>query len=316
MRIRSVGKRAGMQVELRCLGAALLAGALASSATAAEVSRLYVPIDVPGAIYTQAFGINERGDVVGMWRDGSNVLRGFVLRDGVFETVMVPGALLTQVRAINSQGEIIGSYRYPGEPAVAFHGFRRGPDGVLAPLDYPDAPYTIPQRILADGTVVGCFHGADLMGSMYGFVRSGAGDYAEFELPASMHNGATPAAEQVVGFYTDLATLSNVGYVFQDGEVQSFLVPGADWTEAWDINRRGEIVGSFGGAALASMRAYLLRNGEFSTVHVPGAVATFGFGVNSWGAVVGRYVDASGRSHGYLAVPRPARPVDRQPAAE
>lgn len=294
----------GMHAGWRWLAVALLAGVLASPATAAEVSYLYLPIDVPDAVFTQAFGINERGDVVGIWRDAANVARGFVLRDGAFETVAVPGAVLTQVRGINARGEIVGVYRLPGESAVAFHGFLRGADGAFAPLDYPDAPHTIPQRILDDGTVVGCFHGADTMGSMYGVLRTRDGDWVEFDQSASMHNGARRNGDQIVGTIYMAGGMSS-GYVVEDGLVRSYLVPGGAWTEGWDINQRGQVVGSFGGSTLASMRAYLLHRGTFSTLQVPGAIATFGLGINDWGAVVGRYVDAAGRSHGYLAVPRP-----------
>ncbi len=284
--------------------AALLAVALVSPAAAKEISYLYLPLDAPGANYTQAWGLNERGDVVGTYRDASGMFRGFLLRGGTFESITIEGASNTHVRAITPKGELIGTYRLAGELALAFHGFRRGRDGTVEPLDYPYAPYTIPQRILADGTVVGCFHGSDTTGSMYGFVRSPDGVFAEFDRPASMHNGATADARKVVGSYTDMATGTSYGYIVENGEVRAFLAPGASWTEAWDINRRGDVVGNYGGTALATKRGYLLRDGEFTTLHVPGAMATFAAGINGWGAVVGRFVDAANQSHGFIALPR------------
>ena len=39
-----------------------------------------------------------------------NDIHGFVLRNGIFETVDVPGAVETQVFSINSKDEIVGLY--------------------------------------------------------------------------------------------------------------------------------------------------------------------------------------------------------------
>jgi hypothetical protein len=56
------------------LAAAVLA--LAVSAAAAERSRRFTTIDFPESVATTAFGVNERDEIVGRYRDSSNRTHG------------------------------------------------------------------------------------------------------------------------------------------------------------------------------------------------------------------------------------------------
>jgi uncharacterized membrane protein len=65
----------------------------------------FASFDVPGSIYTQAFGINNRGQITGGYRDASGRQRGF-LRDGNrYRTLDAPGGNIAS--GINDRGEII-----------------------------------------------------------------------------------------------------------------------------------------------------------------------------------------------------------------
>jgi hypothetical protein len=88
----------------------------------------------------------------------------------------------------------------PDEPAVNFHGFLRTSDGRFERVDAPPHKNTIAQRILPDGTILGCLHDDDFGASMKGAVLS-ARDYSETDAFASMHNGATPDLRRIVGLY-------------------------------------------------------------------------------------------------------------------
>jgi hypothetical protein len=58
-------------------------------------------IDFPGTIrFTEAFGINSEGDIVGDYVDTNFVQHGFELRNGTFSTIDLPGA--KQVSGINA----------------------------------------------------------------------------------------------------------------------------------------------------------------------------------------------------------------------
>jgi uncharacterized membrane protein len=66
---------------------------------------------VSGASITNARNINNRGQVVGVYRSGVN--HGFVLPPNDFAnfvTVDFPGAVATRALGINSCGDIVGSY--------------------------------------------------------------------------------------------------------------------------------------------------------------------------------------------------------------
>ena len=73
----------------------------------------YTTLDVPGAIFTVAQGINNAGTIAGLYVD-TNGQHGFVLSGGVYTTIHVDVngdvAASTAIFSINAQGEIVGSY--------------------------------------------------------------------------------------------------------------------------------------------------------------------------------------------------------------
>jgi len=82
----------------------------------------------------------------------------------------------------------------------------------------------------------------------------------------------------------------------------SIDVPGATFTNAWDMNSRGDIVGSYRDAS-GRFHGYLLSDGVFTTVDYPGAVYTDPRGINARGEIVGAYRRSGERpvdSHGFL----------------
>ena len=260
----------------------------------------FTTIDVPGAVFTSATGINPRGDIVGSYVDVVNGVQrshGYVLRDGAFTTIDFPGAAGTEARGINPSGAIVGDYWLPGEPAVNVHGYLLTNHGEFVPVNYPGHTNTIAQRILPDGTILGCRHDNDMMASMRGVVISGDGA-SEIDAFGSMNNGATPDGGRIVGLYTNMMAGRQEGFLIDDGAFTPLVVPGSLSTAAWDINPAGEIVGAYRNAA--GFHGFVLREDVYEPIDVPGATATRAFGINPRGNVVGTYV-AGGRTHGFLA---------------
>jgi probable HAF family extracellular repeat protein len=67
----------------------------------------------PGASMTQAFGINDRGEVVGTYTVGTGdnaVTHGFTWANGKFTTVDYPAASSTALNGVNDEGDIVGFY--------------------------------------------------------------------------------------------------------------------------------------------------------------------------------------------------------------
>jgi uncharacterized membrane protein len=273
--------------------------ALGLTVGADERSLRFTAIDFPGSVATTAFGINERGEVVGSYTDSSNKTHGFVRIGELFRSVDFPGAAFTQARGISPAGEIVGSYRLPGEPTVNAHGYLLTRGGEFRRVDFPGHTNTIAQRIEPDGTILGCYHDTDMMGTMHGIVIQGD-HFTEFDMPASMHNGATPSGRTIVGLYTDMSTGRGRAYLINDGDFVPFDVPGSTSTAGWDINPSRRAVGVYQDAAALSHGFMVDRHWDFETINYPGATQTRAFGINAHGDVVGNYVDAARLTHGFL----------------
>ena len=260
---------------------------------------------VEGASLTQPQGINASGDVVG-WYNASGRSHGFIRSNGVITTIdyLKPDNTIannTTLRGIGPDGQIVGTYRDNSEEGVASHGFRRTPDGVLIPVQYVSNGTTynvILQRILPDGTILGCRHLHDTMGSMKGIMIAGD-QVMERDENASMNNGATPDGHLIVGLYTAMGSSGMSAYTIENGTFTPFTVPGSTSTNAWDVNPRGDIVGVYADAAGAA-HGYVRTEGRFTTIDVPGASATRAFGINARGDVVGTYTKA-GATRGFIA---------------
>ena len=258
----------------------------------------YETFDVPGATTTIAWGINARGDVVGTYGDASGRFHGFVRQRDGFTAVDYPGAIRTELRGIGPAGDIAGAYARPGELALNnFHGFVLTRHGEFVNVDYAPHTYTIAQRILPDGTVLGCYHDWDTMITMHGIVVAGD-DRQSLPQSGSMANGATPDGGRVTGLVSDMDGTS--GFILEDGVFTKFRVPGSTSTSAWDMNPAGQIAGTFVNAT--GTHGFVRLGDNYTTLNVPAALATRGFGINARGEVVGSYT-AAGKTHGYVATP-------------
>ena len=268
--------------------------------TGSERAYSYQTIEHPDATSTALSGINARGDIVGSFVDAEGMSHGFLLRDGVFTTIDVPGAHGTDARGISPAGDIVGGYWLPGEPMVNIHGYRRDPTGSIEYVDYPGQVNTIPQRILPNGTILGCYHGNDMAASMFGMWIRGAETDA-IPQSASMNNGATPDLRIIAGLFTDLtepAPRATWGYVVEDGVFSRFRVPGSNLTAVWDVGPDGDLVGVYRNAT--GVHGFLREDGDYLSIDYPGATTTRAFGINARGDIVGAYVK-EGITRGYVA---------------
>ena len=86
---------------------------------------VYTTLDAPGSDggFTVAQGINNRGQIVGLYTDADGTSHGFVLSDGDYTTIDVLGSLWTEVYSMNAKDEIVGAY----EDEDGIHGFRGTP---------------------------------------------------------------------------------------------------------------------------------------------------------------------------------------------
>ena len=264
--------------------------------------RDYSTIAPPGARSSTAFGINARGDIVGTFVDQNFVQHGFLLSKSEFTVIDFPNAQGTIARGIGSSGEIVGSYWLPGDnPALAARGFRRTKKGEFVNVRYgdpfPEHSWEIAQRILPNGTILGCRHDTDQMATMRG-IRIGKDGSSEIEAFGSMNNGATPDGKLIVGLWFDMMMNQQQGYMIENGVFTPFIVPGSNFTAAWDVNSDGVIVGVF--RVGTTFRGFARSGDNYTTIHYPGSSITRAFGINDSGDIVGSYVLA-GVTYAFVA---------------
>jgi uncharacterized membrane protein len=277
----------------------MVAAVLAAGVGAAAQQRTfsYATITFPQASFTVVMGVNPAGDIVGMYRDQSGKTRGFVRRREAFASVDYPDAVFTQVRGINAAGDVVGAYRLAGEPDANLHGFILNQQGRFTRVDVPGHTSTVAVRLLADSTIVGCFHDADATRGMYGMTLAGT-KVSSIDRATSMHMGATPDGKTIVGFFTD--TMATRGYVLEEGILTPFDAPGSTLTSAQDINGFGAIAGFYRDTG-GKLHGFVREGVQYTTLDVPGANDTRAMGINADGSVVGSFVDAAGTTHGFVA---------------
>jgi len=284
------------------------------SATRTPVNYKFTAIDtilIPGARLISAQGINADGDIAGSYVDANLRQHGFVLHGGVVTTIdyRAPDGTFadgTNVEGIGPDGEVVGTHWMNTEEPAAFHGFRRTATGDFQTVHYPGHLYEIPQRILPDGTILGCRHDADFSTtglSMHGIVI-GRKVTSELDIPVSMTNGATPDRHRLVAQAMNMSTGFNQAFTIDDGVINPIHIAGAIVSTAWDVDPRGDVVGFYRDAN--GFHGYVLSADGLTTttLNAPGATATRAFGINARGDVVGTTV-SGGKTFAFVATPEP-----------
>jgi probable HAF family extracellular repeat protein len=129
-------------------------------------------INVPGddaVLGTVAFGINDLGQIVGDYVDGTppHKRHGFLLSQGTYTTLDPPGSSLTVAEGTNNGGVIVGVY-FDGNNQ---HGFVLT-NGVYTKVDVPGSTATAINSINGQGEIVGSYD--DMQGVTHGFVGTPA----------------------------------------------------------------------------------------------------------------------------------------------
>jgi len=113
-------------------------------------------VDVPGKSNTVVEGINDLGDMVGVFVNDTNLgfASSFLRHNGKFTAFSFPGADpgTTAATGINNSGVIVGSY----EIKFSHHGFMVK-NGHFSSIDFPGAAETQVFKISSDGDIVGTY---------------------------------------------------------------------------------------------------------------------------------------------------------------
>jgi probable HAF family extracellular repeat protein len=271
----------------------------------AQPTYSFTTFDVPGSTgTTQAFGINDSGQIVGYYQADDSTSHGFLLDNGSYTTFDAPGHIIGWADlipfpggriGINNSGQIVGAY---GDASGVVHGFLLD-QGSYTTLDVPGAQYTFANGINASGQIVGYYWDAFPPATIHGFLLD-QGNYSTLDMPS--WNDTFPTgindSRQIVG------SLGNDPL----GDWYSFLGDSGNYTMldvqalVFGINNAGQIVGAYIGGS--TIHGFLFDQGGYTTLDVPGASYTSAQGINDSGQIVGAYTDAGG-THGFLATPVP-----------
>ncbi|MFZ0814714.1 MAG: glycoside hydrolase domain-containing protein [Candidatus Sulfotelmatobacter sp.] len=229
----------------------------------------YSNVDYPGAMVSQAFGINNLGQIVGTWEDTNYCDHGYLLSGGTYTSIDNPNTTCanggTALYGINDAGQMVGSYSNPGGQSFVYY----------ASKFYPNNPYTssccnLVNGINGDATVAGFYSNN---GVETGFTEPGV---------PSTWTGSPSSFFDAEGVWTFGESINNNGDVGGYYEV-SYL---DDYALLYT-----------NGVQLISFQYMPNSNTSYDT---------YGYGVNDFGQIVGYYsLPSGGGTHGYVATLQP-----------
>jgi uncharacterized membrane protein len=274
-----------------------------------------VPGTPDGQTGTGTLGVNDRGQVLGVYEGRDRIVRHFVRdRKGRFALLDDPpgrsgDGLTYEAVDINNRGEIVGFYN--DDDGVTTTGYLRTRQGRFVDINVPGSLATGPLKLNDRQQVVGLY--VDAGGAVHGFLCDD-GQFATIDVPGATATGVLGINDrkQMVGFYVDAGGAYH-GFVRQrDGGITTLpQAPGAEptmgGTQPASINDRGQIVGlaydSRGGS-----RAFLLERGRFIPFDgTDDATYTRALDLNNRGQIVGDYGTRAPAGAGRAT----ARPLDR-----
>lgn len=297
---------------------------LAATSPADADSYTFTTLSVPGAFPsyfgTQAFGINDAGQVVGTYTASSS-LQGFVFDQAsatytTFDDPATPTG--TEARGINDAGQIVGYLPYLSADRI----FLRDPtSGTFTTLSAQTGQFFSSATGINDaGQILGYYtDGTFRAPAVTSFVRDPAPvAYTYLQDP----NSGTPSipnftvangidnAGQVVGYFQNTSGAYD-GFLFDPatGTYLTIDVPTATDTYAQGINNSGQIVGYYDINGMTDGFVLDLGTGLFTTLRDPEAIGTFAQGINDSGQVVGYLTDIDGIHDAFVATPSDSVPV-------
>ena len=165
----------------------------------------FTTIRKPGAVRTQALGVNDRGQVVGDYLLPDGSIHGYRWSNGRFITIDGPGGADATLTGINERGDIIGAY--PSGPTSRLNGFllRKGRYHTFA---VRGVRHTLPLGINDRGQVAGyTITGDDLITGARGFLYAKGLDspLTRIDVPGASITGVTGIDNRgrLVGLYVN-----------------------------------------------------------------------------------------------------------------
>jgi probable HAF family extracellular repeat protein len=240
---------------------------LSTLVTAQDPSYTFTIIDVPGSISTVTTGINDRGQIVGRFRDAAGETHGLLIDGAKLTIIDVPGIReTTEANAINNLGQIVGIFR---DAAGALHSFLK--DGaIFTTFDVPGATTTFATGINDRGDIVGFFNDAT---GTHGFLTTDGGDtFTIIDVPNAESTQAFGINNrgQIVGQFNEVPsqTRSIHGFLTADGVTFTRVEgPNDQFASPRGISSAGQIAGILVDA-IGGLHGFVLNGTTFTTIDI------------------------------------------------
>jgi hypothetical protein len=269
-----------------------------------------VTIDLPGVTDIEGYGIDDHGNVTGLYYDADGNAHGFVYSNGEVVTVdgptSHPALSQTNLYNITSKEGRVGAYYLndDGQPRAAVFDLETDTWSTLPAI--PGATINAAGGVNLWGLVVGNWT-TDPTGStgQQGWIyHPRTGNYTFFDVPVSdkVNNYGTIVndiniAGVVVGWYAD-ANGGEHGFTKVGARYRTIDIPGALNTELFGINSHGDLAGRY--RVGDTRHGFVLRKtGELITFDAPGAINTWVEAVSDNGNIAGLYQSADGNYHAF-----------------
>ncbi len=217
-----------------------------------------------------AWGLNERGDIVGVYFENGYMMppfHGFVLyKDGRFATLDFPTADASSAFDINDSGTVVGMWYRSAQPGTGrrfqfMHGFT-WKNGNFTEIWKPGSGDTFAEGINARGDICGMTE-------------------------------------------TDPTAMETTGFIYSHGEFSDFTVqlPGAIGVQPGHINEKGQIAGGYWNQYF-EVRGFIRTGNIYTDVMVPASAFTAVMAINNSGVIAGYYYDANYNQLGFVGIPK------------
>lgn len=243
----------------------------------------YHNIAVPGALSTQAMGVNNKSQIVGGYEVSGNGF-GFILSNGKYQKLEYPGGQFTSASSINDSGEIVGSTDLNG----AIQGFVLN-NGTYQEIAYPGYSHNSATGVNNAGVIVGNTwnnsgesFGFKYVNGQYSLITFAGANYTEI--------GGINNKGDISGTYFDGA--KNYGFILHaDGKLETIWYPGQKGTSGVTaINDMRQVLGTWSPSRQGQTLYGFLDSGNmFTKIAYPGAIQTMPTGINNAGIVVGTW---------------------------
>jgi hypothetical protein len=285
---------------------------MTGTAAAAPVYTVQNIVDPDGNGFTEVFGINDAGAIVGT--DNAVANQGFTLApNGRFTPDNVSGAQQTQVTGIAGNNTTVGIFV---DQNGTTHGFAQTVTTTgtqTSPFNQPGTAFNQLLGVSANGAQFAGYSSIDPMGQVLqkayvGSIQNHTFTDVNHLLPTNFNSQATGVNNtgDIVGFFQPSVTTS-LGFEDIGGVIGTVDPYGSTFTQALGIASDGEVVGFYVDGANVQ-HGYIDINGTITTFDPAGSASTTINGVNDLGQIVGFYTTADDTVVGFVATPQTSVP--------